>query len=131
MCMDVNSMTEEQKAAIAEILGEEALEPEYLELLAAQDDAIAGLMDTWKNRDVAGFETAYNKEAIIESDDELNSKLFTERDPGMIAYAQQYMDREGVQNGLMVVGAGHMVGDGGIVAGLRNLGYTVELVAQP
>ena len=73
MCMDVNSMTEEQKAAIAEILGEEALEPEYLELLAAQDDAIAGLMDTWKNRDVAGFETAYNKEAIIESDDELNS----------------------------------------------------------
>ena len=73
----------------------------------------------------------YNKEAILESDDELNSKLFTDRDPGMIQYAADYLSQEGSHTGLMVVGAGHMVGDTGIVQGLKDLGYEVELVPNP
>ena len=89
------------------------------------------MMETWKNRDVAGFEKIYDKEAILESDDELNSKLFIDRDPGMIQYAADYLSQEGSHTGLMVVGAGHMVGDTGIVQGLIDQGYTVEVVPNP
>ena len=63
--------------------------------------------------------------------DELNSKLFTDRDPGMIQYAADYLSQEGSHTGLMVVGAGHMVGDTGIVQGLIDQGYTVGVVPNP
>ena len=75
------------------------------------------MMETWKNRDVAGFEKIYNKE--------------TDRDPGMIRYAADYLSQEGSHTGLMVVGAGHMVGGTGIVQGLIDQGYTVEVVPNP
>ncbi|MFR4562872.1 MAG: TraB/GumN family protein [Flavonifractor plautii] len=41
------------------------------------------------------------------------------------------MSQPGSHTGLLVVGAGHMVGDTGVVQGLRDLGYTVELVPVP
>ena len=89
------------------------------------------MMDTWKDRDPEAFDQVYDKDTILESDDELNSKLFTDRDPGMIQYAADYLSQEGSHTGLMVVGAGHMVGDTGIVQGLKDLGYTVEVVPNP
>ena len=49
----------------------------------------------------------------------------------MIAYAENYLEQEGSHTGLLVVGAGHMIGSGGIVQGLRDLGYTVEVVPKP
>ena len=119
------------KRPLVAVLGEEALEPATQEAIQAQVDQISAMMETWKNRDVAGFEKIYNKEAILESDDELNSKLFTDRDPGMIQYAADYLSQEGSHTGLMVVGAGHMVGDTGIVQGLIDQGYTVEVVPTP
>ena len=67
----------------------------------------------------------------IDLQDELNQKLFTGRDPGMIQYAADYLSQPGSHTGLLVVGAGHMVGDTGVVQGLRDLGYTVELVPVP
>ena len=111
MAVDVNTVDQETRNALVAVLGEEALEPATQEAIQAQVDQISAMMETWKNRDVAGFEKIYNKEAILESDDELNSKLFTDRDPGMIQYAADYLSQEGSHTGLMVVGAGHMVGD--------------------
>ena len=127
MAVDVNTVDQEIRDALVAVLGEEALEPATQEAIQAQVDQISAMMETWKNRDVAGFEKIYNKEAILESDDELNSKLFTDRDPGMIQYAADYLSQEGSHTGLMVVGAGHMVGDTGIVQGLIDQGYTVEV----
>ena len=115
MAVDVNTVDQETRQ----------------EAIQAQVDQISAMMETWKNRDVAGFEKIYNKEAILESDDELNSKLFTDRDPGMIRYAADYLSQEGSHTGLMVVGAGHMVGGTGIVQGLIDQGYTVEVVPNP
>ena len=82
----------------------------------------------WKDRDPEAFSKVYDKAAIINSTDELNSKLFTQRDPGMIEAAAGYLETEGSHTYFMAVGAGHMVDPGGIVSGLREMGYTVELV---
>ena len=96
-------------------------------LAQAQQEQIAAMFDAWKNRDRCPG-GVYDKEAILNSDDELNSKLFTERDPGMIAAAAEYLETEGENTFFLAVGAGHMVDPGGIVSGLKELGYTVELV---
>lgn len=93
--------------------------------LAAQYDA---MMNAWKDRDLEAFEAIYDKEAIVNSDDELNAKLFTQRDPHMIEAAAEYLETEGENTFFMAVGLGHMIDPGGIVSGLRELGYTVELM---
>ena len=131
MILDPDTMDPEVRDALVSLLGEEALEPATQEAIQAQIEQIGAMMDTWKARDVAGFEKIYDKEAILNSTDELNSKLFLDRDPGMIQYAADYLSQSGSHTGLMVVGAGHMVGDTGIVQGLIDLGYTVEIVPNP
>ncbi|OUN22539.1 polysaccharide biosynthesis protein GumN [Flavonifractor sp. An82] len=102
--------------------------PEMEEALQQQEEMLSGMFAAWKDRDPEAFSQVYGKEAIINSTDELNSKLFTERDPGMIQAAANYLETEGNHTYFLAVGAGHMVDPGGIVSGLRELGYTVELV---
>ena len=92
----------------------------------AQEAQIAAMFDARKDRDPETFAAVYGKETVMDSGDELNVKLFTERDPGMIA--AEYLETEGENTFFLAVGAGHMVDPGGIVSGLRDLGYTVELV---
>ena len=131
MMLDVDTMDQETRDALVAVLGEEALEPATQDYIQAQLDQIGAMMDTWKVRDPEAFDQVYGKDAILASDDELNAKLFTDRDPGMIQYAADYLSQEGSHTGLLVVGAGHMVGDTGIVQGLKDLGYTVEVVPNP
>ena len=109
-------------------LSGETVSEEAQALAQAQEAQIAAMFDAWKNRDPEAFLAVYDKQAILNSDDELNAKLFTERDPGMIAAAAEYLEAEGENTVFLAVGAGHMVDPGGIVSGLRELGYTVELV---
>ena len=106
----------------------EAADEAVQALAQAQQEQIAAMFDAWKDRDPDALAEVYDKEAILNSDDELNSKLFTERDPGMIAAAAEYLETEGENTFFLAVGAGHMVDPGGIVSGLKELGYTVELV---
>ena len=110
------------------MLNGETASEEAQALAQAQQEQIAAMFDAWKDRDPNALAEVYGKEAILNSDDELNSKLFTERDPGMIAAAAEYLETEGENTFFLAVGAGHMVAPGGIVSGLRELGYTVELV---
>ena len=131
MAVDVNTVDQETRDALVAVLGEEALEPATQDYIQAQLDQISAMMETWKARDPEAFDEVYDKDAILASDDELNAKLFLDRDPGMIRYAADYLSQEGSHTGLMVVGAGHMVGDTGIVQGLKDLGYTVEVVPNP
>ena len=131
MMLDVDTMDQETRDALVAVLGEEALEPATQDYIQAQLDQIGAMMETWKDRDPEAFDEVYDKDAILASDDELNAKLFLDRDPGMIRYAADYLSQEGSHTGLMVVGAGHMVGDTGIVQGLKDLGYTVEVVPNP
>ena len=103
-------------------------DPEVAEAAQLQEEILEGMFQAWKDRDPEAFSKVYGKESVINSDDELNSKLFTERDPGMIAAAAEYLELPGENTVLLAVGAGHMADPGGIVSGLRELGYTVELV---
>ena len=115
----------------AEDLSEEE-KAEYEAALKEQDDAIDRWMDQWKTRDVDAFAKDYPKDEISSNpDDELNSKLFEGRDPNMIAWADRYLKQEGAHTGIMTVGAGHMIGNTGVVQGLKNLGYNVEVVPVP
>lgn len=91
-----------------------------------QQQALDAMMEAWKTGDVEAFRAVYDKSAVINSDDELNARLFTDRDPNMIDFAAKLLEREGENTFFMAVGAGHMVDPGGIVSGLRSLGYTVE-----
>ena len=102
--------------------------PEIEQAAQEQEEMLAAMFAAWKARDPEAFGAVYDKEAVLNSDDELNSKLFTERDPGMIQAAADYLETEGSHTFFMAVGAGHMVDPGGIVSGLRALGYTVELM---
>lgn len=131
MLLDVNTMDESTKSALTAVLGEEALTQDGQDAMEERIEQISLWMDQWKTRDVEGFAKSYPKDEIINGADELESKLFTDRDPGMIAYAENYLEQEGSHTGLLVVGAGHMIGSGGIVQGLRDLGYTVEVVPKP
>ena len=90
---------------------------------------MSAMMDAWKRGNPEAFTAAYDKKAILESEDELNRRFFTDRDPGMIDCAASYLVRNDGKTYFMAVGAGHMTDPGGIVSGLRALGYTVEPAA--
>ena len=110
----------------------EAEKAAYEAALAEQNAMVGRWMDQWKARDTEGFAKDYPKDEIqANTADELNSKLFEGRDPNMIAWADRYLKQEGSHTGLMTVGAGHMIGKTGIVQGLKDLGYTVEVVPVP
>ena len=104
------------------------VDPEMEQAAQEQEKMMSSMFAAWKTRDPEAFAEVYDKASVITSDDELNSKLFTERDPGMIKAAASYLETEGETTFFLAVGAGHMVDPGGIVSGLRELGYTVELV---
>ena len=103
-------------------------DPEIEQAAQLQEEMLSAMFASWKDRDPEAFAQVYDKQATINSTDELNSKLFTQRDPGMIEAAAGYLETEGSHTYFMAVGAGHMVDPGGIVSGLKALGYTVELV---
>ncbi len=112
-------LSEEEKAA-------------YEAALKEQDEAVSRWMEQWKTRDTEAFANDYPKDVIqSNTTDELNSKLFEGRDPNMIAWADRYLKQSGSHTGLMTVGAGHMIGKTGVVQGLKDLGYTVEVVPVP
>ena len=112
-------LSEEEKAA-------------YEAALKEQDEAVSRWMEQWKTRDTEAFANDYPKDVIqANTTDELNSKLFEGRDPNMIAWADRYLKQDGSHTGLMTVGAGHMIGKTGVVQGLKDLGYTVEVVPVP
>ena len=105
---------------------------EYEAALKEQDEAVDRWMEQWKTRDTEAFANDYPKDVIqANTTDELNSKLFEGRDPNMIAWADRYLKQDGAHTGLMTVGAGHMIGKTGVVQGLKDLGYTVEVVPAP
>ncbi len=131
MVLDVDTMDQATRKALTDVLGEDALTSDTQAALEEEMAQIGIWMEQWKARDTEGFGAAYPKDEVINSDDELSSKLFTDRDPGMIAYADNYLKQAGAHTGLLVVGAGHMIGSGGIVQGLKDLGYAVEVVPVP
>lgn len=111
--------------------GEDESDPEAQAVLEQQNQQFDAMMNAWITGDVDAMAALVNKGEVLESGDELNAKLFVDRDPGMIQVAAGYLNQAGGESHtyFMAVGAGHMLDPGGIVSGLRELGFTVEPVA--
>lgn len=116
------------EAASADPDGAEETDPEIQAALEAQEQILSDMMTAWQTGDLALFDKTYDKSAVVNSDDELNARLFTDRDPNMVKVAQSYLDQEGSHTTFLAFGAGHMVAPGGIVPELEKLGYAVEQV---
>lgn len=90
------------------------------------------LTDEWVNQfligDIEGFTESYNKDAAIEEDDKMMQMLFGGRDDHMTDKVVEYLADPNNNTYFVTVGAGHMVGNQGIVKQLQDLGYTVESV---
>ncbi|MEF9959261.1 MAG: TraB/GumN family protein [Niameybacter sp.] len=83
-----------------------------------------------KTGDIEGFTAVYPKDESIESGDIMAQALFEGRDAHMSEKVVEYLQDENKATYVVVVGAGHMIGKGGIVSRLEKLGYTVNIVPR-
>ncbi|SMC56762.1 TraB/GumN family protein [Papillibacter cinnamivorans] len=82
----------------------------------------------WKQRDAEDFAAAYAEATRGAENDELYMLLYGDRNQKMTDKAAGYLRTEGENTFIIVAGAGHMIGETGIVNGLRSQGFQVELV---
>ena len=83
----------------------------------------------WAAGDVEGFAQSYDKDAYIGTGDELMIKMFEERDANMGQYVRDILDSGEQGTTLVAVGAGHMIGETGIVQQLLDAGYSVTALS--
>lgn len=109
-----------------------AMVREGLAALRGEGEEIADLFTPWQRGDLTGFEGSLKKDAVpaTAEERELNDALFTQRDKAMTAWCESFLTQEGAHTAAMVVGAGHMVGQTGVVENLRAAGYTVTPVLE-
>jgi len=92
-------------------------------------DAVKDMLAYWKDGNVDELA----KMLVVDEDGdavsaEFNEKLFTTRNANMLKQVQDMLIKDSENDYFVVVGAGHMVNETGIVQGLRDLGYEVELI---
>jgi uncharacterized protein len=80
------------------------------------------LVDAWKNGDVQLLDQLLNQDK--RSDPTTHEALFSRRNSKWLPEIERFAHQGG--NYLIIVGAGHLVGDDGVVAQLRQAGYSVE-----
>jgi uncharacterized protein YbaP (TraB family) len=106
-------------------------EPEVIEMLKddlADKDQVAALMGrlthSWSSGDINDLATYFTKDNG--ADPELRKKMFTDRNASWVGKIRAIMDKPG--NYVVVVGAGHLVGQESLIALLQKAGVTVERV---
>lgn len=93
------------------------------------NESLLKMMQSWKTGDVKTLEDiVFGQEAQNEIEKEFNEKLFDIRNANMVLKCQEMLTKDTENDYFVVVGAGHMVNDNGIVEELIKLGYTVEQV---
>ena len=85
---------------------------------------IKKMEDLWKSGDLAGVEAISKEEALPP---EIEKAIVHDRNPHMADVAEQYL--KGKDQAFLVVGAGHMVGEDGVVSLLEKRGYKIQQVA--
>jgi hypothetical protein len=105
-------------------------EQELLLLLTLKDLQTAArevdlAVKAWKSGDTQGMEAVMTKS--LKEDSQLapiHEKLIVERNRKMVSTVESYLKSKGAY--FVVVGAGHLTGEKGIIAELRKKGYAVE-----
>jgi uncharacterized protein len=89
--------------------------PEYAEM-------IRRLVNAWKDGDVRLLDRLLNQDK--EADPITHETLFSRRNAKWVPEIERFAHASG--NYLIIVGAGHLVGDDGVVAQLRRAGFSVQ-----
>ena len=80
------------------------------------------LVDAWKDGDVGLLDQLLNQDK--RSDPTTHDVLFSKRNSKWMPEIERFAHESG--NYLIIVGAGHLVGDDGVVAQLKRAGYSVQ-----
>lgn len=99
--------------------------------LSASGDYLQAMVEAWRAGNTLALETLM-LDAFSENDAAVRSlfdKLFTVRNIEMTRQVEQFLADN--REAFVVVGAGHMLGDSGMVAQLRKAGYQVERIRSP
>jgi uncharacterized protein len=113
------------QARIFERLSDEENERYLLETiatLASYPAATSRLVNAWQNGNVRLLDEILNHDK--NSDPVTHKALFSERNAKWLPEIEALAQKN--ENYLVIVGAGHLVGDDGVVAQLRQNGYLVE-----
>ena len=98
-----------------------------MEQLRDTPDAIDGIIAAWTVGDVKRLDTLLNHEVFVANTD-LFEAVITKRN---VAWVDTLTDvLEGEEDGVVVVGAAHLVGDVGVPALLEQAGYSVKRIAD-
>ena len=89
--------------------------PEYTEM-------IRRLVNAWKNGNTQVLDRLLNQDK--QTDPATHDALFARRNARWLPEIERFAHENG--NYLVIVGAGHLVGDDGVVAQLRRAGYSVQ-----
>jgi uncharacterized protein len=95
--------------------------------LNSLDTEVDQLIRAWKNGDAKGMESLLVKS--INEDQKLTAvyeKILYERNRNMVSKIEGFLKT--AETHFVIVGAGHLVGDKGIIEMLRNKGYLVEQI---
>lgn len=92
-------------------------------------DSVNQMLDYWKTGNVEELAKLLNTEDATDPlTQEFNDKLLTTRNKGMLTDITSMLKDDTSHDYFVVVGAAHMFNNDGIVQGLKDAGYTVELV---
>ena len=83
---------------------------------------VGRLVDAWKNGDVGLLDQLLNQDK--RSDPTTHDVLFSKRNSKWMPEIERFAHENG--NYLIIVGAGHLVGDDGVIAQLKRAGYAVQ-----
>jgi len=83
---------------------------------------VGRLVDAWKNGDVGLLDQLLNQDK--RSDPTTHDVLFSKRNSKWMPEIERFAHENG--NYLIIVGAGHLVGDDGVIAQLKRAGYSVQ-----
>lgn len=90
--------------------------------LPAYAEMVRQLVNAWKDGNVQLLDRLLNQDK--RTDPETHDVLFSRRNSKWVPEIERFAHGNG--NYLIIVGAGHLVGDDGVVAQLRRAGYSVE-----
>ena len=90
--------------------------------LPSYAETIQQLVNAWRDGDVRSLDRLLNQDK--QADPATHDALFSKRNAKWIPEIERFAHGDG--NYLIIVGAGHLVGDDGVVAQLRRNGYSVQ-----
>lgn len=94
-----------------------------------QGEVIKHMLDMWKKGDMVKFEK-FMTEMDSQGNKEFNDMLLNKRNENMANKVEEYLNSEDGETYFVVVGAGHLVGDTGIIKAMKNRGYTVKQLTK-